>query len=76
MRAYPWHDYLDGRTWQFAPGDYDGTLSAFRSRCFYMAKEFGYRLRTRVRGELLYIQALGPDGNLLGPVPGSAPDSP
>lgn len=68
-RAYPWGDWLDGSTWELTREDYDGTLASFRSRCYYMAREFGYRLRTRVLGDLLYIQALDSEGNLLPPLP-------
>lgn len=66
-RAYPWHDWFDGSTWELTSEDFDGTLAAFRARCYYMAREFDYRLRTRVVDGRLYLQALDSEGNRLGP---------
>lgn len=68
-RPYPWHDWFNGSVWILDPDDYDGTLTAFRARCYYMAKEFGHRLRTSVKGGQLYIQALDNEGQPLPPPP-------
>jgi len=68
-RIYPWHDWFDGSAWELTCADFDGSLAAFRARCYRMAREFEYRLRTRAEGDRLFIQALASDGSPLGPVP-------
>lgn len=67
-RLYPWHDWFDGSTWLLTEDDFDGAMPAFRARLYYMAREMGYRLRTRLQPDGLYIQALAADGSPLGPV--------
>lgn len=68
--VYPWHDWLDGSTWLLTPGeDFKQPVPAFRTLAYRIAKENEYRLRTRLRPEGLYIQALDSEGNLLPPLP-------
>lgn len=64
-RIYPWHHWFDGQTWVLTQEDFDGTMAAFRARLYYQAREMGYRLRTRLIGDELYIQARGQDGSAL-----------
>ena len=65
-RIYPWDEWFDGGTWEITAEDYDGNLSAFRARCYYMAREFEYRLSTTVKDGKLYLKAWAWDGSELG----------
>lgn len=65
-KHYPWHRWLDGRTWELTIGvDFTGDLGAFRTACHKYAGHNGLRMRTHVAGSLLYIQALGEQGQIL-----------
>jgi hypothetical protein len=69
---YPWDEWLDGRARVLYPGlDWFGGLPAFRTLCYRMGREFGYRVRTRLTHEGLHVQALALDGSELPSSPGS-----
>jgi hypothetical protein len=60
-------DWFDGGTWRLTPGqDFTTQLASFRTYLYRKAQEHGYRLRTKVAGGYLYVQALASDGSELG----------
>lgn len=67
-RIYPWDEWFDGTPWELTTDDFDGRLDTFRARCYYRARESGYRLSTRVKNGKLYLRAYAWDGSELGPL--------
>lgn len=68
--AYPWHDWFDGQARLLTPGeDFQQSLPAFRTLAYRVARENGYRLRTRTMEGGLAIQALDSEGHELKPPP-------
>jgi len=66
---YPWDQWFDGTVWCLKAGtDWFGNLATFRAHCYRMGREYGYRVRTRLSHDGLYIQALALDGSELGPL--------
>lgn len=59
--AYPWNQWLDGQCWELTQSvDFPSTDPAkFRNQCKYMARAEGLSIRTRIKGDTLWIQAHG-----------------
>lgn len=55
---HPWSEWLDGRVWKLKQGvDFSAEIRNFRSQVFCKAKERQRKVKTRIVGEYLYIQA-------------------
>ena len=56
---YPWHEWLDGSVWELTLGEdfHTPSVPKFRDQVKYVAGRQGKAIRTRIRGNRLYIQA-------------------
>jgi len=55
---YPWADWLDGRLWKLVHGeDYQVTPRVMGAQAHRMCKDWGIQCRTRVEGDVLWLQA-------------------
>jgi hypothetical protein len=56
---YPWNDWFDGQTWKLTWGQdfLSPSVSKFRDQVKYVARVREVAVRTRIKGDSLYIQA-------------------
>ena len=59
---FPWEEWFDGNVWMLEPGeDFTSSVEGFRSTAHNAAKNMGYVITTRVKDEVVYLQASLPD---------------
>jgi hypothetical protein len=61
--SFPWAQWLDGQVWELTYGtDFQGpSVPSFRDRVKYVAnRQYHLAVRTRIKGDKLYIQAYKP----------------
>lgn len=62
-RVHPWREWLDGRVWELTHGvDFDHPPRTMRQYAYQAAWRAGVRLQTAVRGDILVLRALRPEG--------------
>lgn len=63
---YPWTDWLDGQLWELKRGeDFTITTAGFVSAVHHAARESNMRVRTKRRGDTVWIQAGVPPNEVL-----------
>ena len=63
MERSIWGEWLDGRIWRLERGhDFDVIPDTLDKRARAAAKRRGLKVRVRVRGDVVVIQAYQPDG--------------
>lgn len=61
---YPWREWFDGSTWKLTKGeDFTVAVGDMRSTAFATATRRGLKIRTRIDGDVLYIQAYRADAS-------------
>lgn len=59
---YPWGEWLDGRVWKLTSGvDFDTNAATFRDMCFNRVSGTDLKVRTRVKGNVIHLQAYKPE---------------
>ena len=59
--ASQWLQWLDGNIWELVPGqDFTCSVRAFKAHCYYIARTYGTRIRTKVQDGLFYLQVNPP----------------
>lgn len=59
--AAQWLTWMDGNIWALTPGeDFTESVAAFRAHCYYMARQYEMKIRTKYADGVLYVQAVLP----------------
>lgn len=60
--TYPWEQWMNGETWKLTYGvDFLSLYpSKFRDKVKYVARKNGIAVHTRIKGDVLYVQAYRP----------------
>lgn len=66
-RGSKWDRYFDGQVWKLGPKDYAPVeAESARANAVTAARRRGFKLKTRVQGSILYVQAVSAERPLSG----------